>query len=230
MPPRKPKTAVNGAATFDFDAFLTEFERPQFTRNLYRKGKLVPKLATMGAELDDLETRIDRLEKAAGDDDERDITAVDPLSELKRRRAEATEAWNAVAEEFEASAVPFTFRIPDDKDDHEQIQALMVGFVQPEEPAKVDTGDAEADTLVNKANAEQYTKELAVWWDALAIRSMSVTCVSHSFTVDQWEALRKQVGLVAFANLMEGWAEAVQAAKPAAPFLRRPSVSPELEG
>jgi hypothetical protein len=223
------KTAVVEAAEFDFEAFLADFERPEFTRSLFKKGKLVPVLAEMGKELDDLESRIDRLEKASpeGEDSDRDITSVDPLSVLRQRFDEKTLKWNAVAEEFNASAIPFTFRVPDDKDDHERIQGLMDagGFVQPERPELVE-GEPEEDAAARKAAFDEAFNK---WWDALTIRSMSVTCVSHTFTVPQWEALRDRVGLLAFSALMEAWSEAVQAAKPNGPFLLKPSPTPISE-
>lgn len=225
MAPRRSaaKTAVVEAAEFNFETWLADFERPEFTRSLFRKGKLVPVLAELSKELDDLEDRIARLEKSTPDDEDsdRDITAVDPLTVLKRRHAEKTLEWNAVAEEFNESAIPFTFRVPDDKDDHDRIKALMDadGFVQPEKPELVE-GEPAEDTAARKAAFDDAFNK---WWDALTIRSMSVTCVSHTFTVAQWEALRDHVGLLAFAALMEAWSEAVQAAKPNGPFLLRPS-------
>lgn len=228
MAPRRTaaKTAITEAAEFDFEKFLADFERPEFTRSLFKKGKLVPKLAELGRELDDLETRVDRLEKATpeGEDSDRDITAIDPLSVLRRRLAEKTLEWNAVAEEFNESAIPFTFRVPDDKDDHERIKALMDadGFVQPEKPEPVE-GEPAEDAAARKAVFDEAFNK---WWDALTIRSMSVTCVSHTFTVAQWEALRDRVGLLAFSALMEAWSEAVQAAKPNGPFLLKPYPSP----
>jgi hypothetical protein len=223
------KTAITEAAEFDFEAFLADFERPEFTRSLFKKGKLVPVLAELSKELDDLETRVDRLEKATpeGEDSDRDITAVDPLSVLKRRLQEKTTEWNAVAEEFNASAIPFTFRVPDDKDDHDRIQALLEqdGFVQPDRPEPIE-GEPAEDTAARKAAFEDAFNK---WWDALTIRSMSVTCVSHTFTVAQWEALRDRVGLLSFSALMEAWSEAVQAAKPNGPFLLKPSPTPISE-
>lgn len=229
MAPRRTaaKTAIVEASEFDFEAFLAGFERPEFTRSLFKKGKLVPVLAELSKELDDLESRVDRLEKAnpEGEDSDRDITSVDPLSVLRRRLAEKTVEWNAVAEEFNESAIPFTFRVPDDKDDRGRITALMEadGFTQPEKPELVE-GEPEEVQAARKA---EFDAAFNRWWDALTIRSMSVTCVSHQFTVAQWEALRDRVGLLAFAALMEAWSEAVQAAKPNGPFLLKPSPTPE---
>jgi hypothetical protein len=73
---------------------------------------------------------------------------------------------------------------------------------------------------------KQFDADFAAWWDGLALRSMSVTCVSHDFTLDQWQRLRERVGEVAFNQLAEGWFEAVQAASPNAPFSLRPSHTP----
>lgn len=229
MGPRRTaaKTAVVAAAEFNFDDFLADFERPEFTRDLFRKGKLAPKLKTLEDQLDELDTRIDRLERAAGEDgSERDITAVDPLAELERRREVLTVQYNELATEFNESAVSFTFRIPDDKDDKARIDDLMASAAVPE-PVRPDVEGLSEDEAA--AAQEGFTAEFSVWWDALMLRSMSVTCISHELTVAQWESLRDRVGMVAFNGLSNAWAEAVQAAKPNAPFLLRPSHTPITE-
>lgn len=236
MAPRRTaaRTAVNEAAVFDFEAAFAEFERPDFTRSLFRKGKLAPKIKAMLTQLDELDDRIDRLEKSEGEDGrERDITAVNPLAELIRRRDELTDEYNALAEEFNASAAEFTFRVPDDKGDHARIQTLMdeSGIKQPVKPEVVDMGDPELTAKMNEAASAEFDKAFSEWWDALAIRSMSVTCVRHPWTdqgappmtLADWEALRASVGEVAFNALGSAWFEAVQAAAPSAPFLLRPS-------
>jgi hypothetical protein len=88
---------------------------------------------------------------------------------------------------------------------------------------------------VNAATKAEFEKEFSTWWDALAIRSMAVTCIVHPgtaqgappLTVPQWESLRDKVGAVAFGSLAAAWFEAVQAVAPSAPFLPRPLPSPE---
>ena len=233
MAPRRTaaKTAVVEAAEVDFEKWLDDFERPEFTRQLFRKGKLAPKLADMVRDLDDLDARIERLERAQGDDGgERDITAIDPLSELERRRDALTQEYNELADEFQKSAVDFTFRVPDQQGDNVRIKELMdeAGLVQPEKPELSETGDAEVDDPINSARLKQFDADFSVWWDGLAIRSMMVTCVSptHIRTLDQWQQLRARVGEVAFSTLAQAWFEAVQAAAPSAPFSQRPSHTP----
>ena len=231
MAPRRTaaKTAVVEAAEFDFEAFLGDFERPEFTRQLFRKGKLRPKLDAMTRDLDDLDARIERLERAQGEDGgERDITAVDPLAELERRREALTLEFNDLANEYNASAVDFTFRVPDQQGDNVRIKELMdeAGLVQPEKPETADTGDAEADDAANSERLKQFDADFAKWWDGLAVRSMMVTCVSHEFTLEQWQQLRARVGEVAFSSLAEAWFQAVQAAAPNVPFSLRPSHTP----
>ena len=228
MAPRRTaaKTAVVEAAEFNFESWLNDFERPEFTRQLFRKGKLRPKLDALTRDLDDLDARIERLERAEGEDgSERDITAVNPLAELERRREELTLEFNAMANEYNASAVDFTFRVPDQQDDSVRIKELMdeAGLVQPEKPELSDTGDAEVDDPINTERLKQFDADFTKWWDGLAIRSISVTCVSHDFTLEQWQQLRARVGEVAFTALAEAWFQAVQAATPTAPFSLRPS-------
>lgn len=237
MAPRRTaaRTAVNEAAVFDFEAAFAEFERPDFTRSLFRKGKLAPKIKALLTQLEELDDRIDRLEKTEGEDGrERDITAVNPLAELYERRDRITGEYNEMAEEFNASAADFTFRVPDDKGDHAKIQALMdeAGVKQPERP---DTEGVEEDVAAEKM--AEFEKAFSEWWDALAIRSMSVTCVRHPWmdqgappmTLADWERLRASVGEVAFNALGQAWFEAVQAAAPSAPFLLRHSRIPISE-
>lgn len=227
MTTRKAKP-VNDAAVFDFDDWLAGFERPEFTRKLFRKGRLAPKISEMDAELDELDSRISRLETAEGDEKgDRGIDDIDPLAELRMRREDRTLERNAIVEEFNASAVEFTFRVPDKKTDRDRISALMdaAGY---SEPTKPDLDGLDEDEQA--AKMAEFDDAFNAWWDALMIRSMSVTCSSHAFTVDQWEALRDVTGLGAFNLLSAAWAEAVQAAAPtSAPFsLRRSVSSPDL--
>lgn len=233
MAPRRTaaKTAVVEAAEFDFDAFLTGFQRPHFTRTLARRADLTPQLMERMSVLDELDTRIDRLEKAEGEDGvERDITEVDALSELVARRNRLTNEYNDMANEYNASVIEFTFRTPDKADDSARIQALMDQTdtpTQPEKAADSDSGVPEVDAQIDADRDAAHEKLFEKWWDRLAIRSISVTCVSHDFTVEQWEALRDRVGVVAFSALAQGWFEAVQAAQPSSPFSLRPL--PSLE-
>lgn len=227
MAPRRSaaKTAVIEAAEFNFDEFLDGFQRPTFTRNLNRRADLAPTLIEQQKVLDDLDERIDRLERAEGEEPERDITAINPLHTLLERRERLTLEYNDLANEYNESAVSFTFRVPDKAGDHQRIQAMMAEVgqsVQPVRPPRSETGDEEADAEANTVADAKFEKEFEVWWDALAIRSMSVTCTSHDFTIEQWELLRDKVGNVAFANLATAWFEAVQAATPPAPFSPRP--------
>lgn len=218
MASRKPATAVVEASEFDFDAWLRGFHRPEFTRSLFKRADLAPRLSVLEKQIDDLDTRIDKLERA-DETAERSLTDVNPLAELTARREKFTTEYNDLAEQLNASAVEFTFRVPDKKDDHAKIQALMdeVGLTQPEK--KEDTDDPEFNTIQAKAFDEAFS----IWWDALALRSMAVTCKSHTFTIPQWEALRDKVGEIAFNGLAAAWFEAVQAASPSTVFLAKPS-------
>ena len=216
MTPRKTlKSPAVLAVDFDFDGFLGGFKRPEFTSHLYQRADLAPKLKTLEEQLDELDSRIDKLERAEGENPERSIDEVNPLAELLQRRERITGEFNDLANEFNDSAVEFTFRVPDKKDDHTRIQGLMdeAGVTQPEKPA-----DGEDTT--------EFDKEFSVWWDTLVVRSMSVTCVSHPFTVEQWESLRDRVGELAFNELGSAWFEAVQAAAPTTAFLPKALPTP----
>jgi hypothetical protein len=207
---------------------LAGFERPEFTRKLFRKGRLAPKLKDMLTDLEDLDTRISRLESNEEENKgDRGITDVNPLGELRQRRDALDLEYNDLANEFNDSAVEFTFRVPDKKSDRDRISALMDadGIT---EPSKPDVDGLDEDQKA--AALAEFDVAFSAWWDALMIRSMSVTCQSHSLTVAQWEALRDATGLGAFNLLAEAWAEAVQAAAPtSAPFSPRRSVSnPDL--
>jgi hypothetical protein len=224
MTPRKPQNANAAvtAAEFDFDAWLTEFQRPEFTRSLFKRADLAPRLSALEKQIDDLDTRIDKLERA-DETTERSLTDVNPLAELTSRREKFTTEYNELAEELNASAVAFTFRVPDRKTDHATIQGLMddAGMVQPVKPENTD------DEEQAKKQSTEFDTEFSVWWDALALRSMAVTCKSHTFTIPQWEALRDRVGEIAFNGLAAAWFEAVQAASPSTPFSLKPLHTPE---
>lgn len=242
MAPRKTavkevKSAQAAAIDFDFDAFLAGFQHPEFTASLIRRADLGPKLAARAKVLDELDEQIGRLETAEGEDgQERDITAVNPLATLTERRNRLTLEYNDIANEYNDSAVSFTFRVPDKKDDAATIQALMVAAGAPDQPERPDTEDMDKEEA--EAVLTQYTEEFGVWWDLLAIRSMSVTCIEHPgtqygappLTIEQWEALRDRVGAVAFNTLGQAWFEAVQAVAPAVPFSPRPLPTPATGG
>jgi hypothetical protein len=163
---------------------------------------------------------------------------VDPLAELTARRERLTVEYNDIAQVYNDSAVEFTFRAPDRKDDHLRIQAMMdeIGAVQPDAPVVRTDEDLPAEVIskINAKNQADYEAAFTVWWDALAIRSMSVTCISHPgtalgappLTVAQWEALQAKVGAAAFNTLGSAWFEAVQAVTPSVPFLPRPLPTP----
>ena len=218
MPNRKAaKTAINEAAVFDFEAFLGEFERPTFTRQLMRKASLLPDLTQRSRVLDEIEEQIERLEKVEGEK-ERAITDVSPLAELQARREKLTLEYNDLANEYNASAVDFTFRVPDQEGDQERIAALLeeAGLEPPDKPDESLDGDERAAAMA------VWEKDFETWWNAATLRSMSVTCTSHRLTVAQWEELQARVGLLAFGQLKNAWAEAVQAATPTVPFSLRP--------
>lgn len=227
MTPRRKaaKTAVNEAAVFDFEAFLGEFERPTFTRQLMRKASLLPELTERSRVLDEIDDQIERLEKAEGEK-ERAITDSNPLAELQVRREKLTLEYNDVANEYNASAVDFTFRVPDQEGDREKIAALLdeAGLVAPDKP---DTAGLDDDEKAAVTRA--WEKDFESWWNAATLRSMSVTCTSHRLTVAQWEDLQARVGLLAFGHLKNAWAEAVQASTPTVPFSLKPLPTREPE-
>lgn len=236
MAPRRTavKTAQSSAAQFDFDAFLADFRQPEFTANLVRRSDLAPELASRQRVLDELDESIERMERAEGDDPERDITETSPLDKLLARRNALTIEYNDLADEYNNSAVQFTFRVPDKMDDKAKISGLMVsaGFVEPTKP------DTEGmDELEGQKLEAMYEVELDAWWTAMAIRSMSVTCIKHPgtamgappLTVKQWEQLLDRVGQASFSTLTTAWFEAVQAAAPSVPFSQRPLHTPETD-
>lgn len=225
-PSRKSaRTAINAAAEFDFEAFLGEFEEPTFTRPLMRKGAMLPDLTERARVLDELEKDIERMESAE-EDVERDLTDVSPLAKLKATRTRLTLEYNAIAEEYNASAVDFTFRVPNRPGDHEQITALLEasGLDEPPRP-ETDGLDDEEKAAVMAA----WEKDFSAYWAKATLRSMAVTCTSHRMTPEQWERLENKVGVIAFGGLRNAWAEAMQAAAPSAPFSLRPLPTQEPE-
>lgn len=247
MAPRRTavKTAQTEAAKFDFTQFLAGFKKQRFTESLIQRVDLAPDLGERVKVLDDLDDRIDKLEKAEGEDgQERDITVVNPLATLTARRQVLTEEYNEIAQIYNDSAVSFTFRVPDQKGDQAAIQALMdeIGATQPDQPEIIkaeegsDTDEEERIAAINAENQAEFERDFEAWWDTLAIRSMSVTCIEHPgtamgappLTVVQWEQLRATVGPVAFNTLGTAWFAAVQAAAPAAPFSPRSLATPAL--
>src|SRR6478609_2999270 len=116
MATRKPRLVVNEAKTFDFDAFIADIRVPEFTRNLYKRADLLPRIAQLDERITDTEKRIETAEKAQGEQ-ERSVTDVDVVSELTQRLDKMVAEFNSLYEEYEASAIPFVFRVPNHKDD-----------------------------------------------------------------------------------------------------------------
>jgi hypothetical protein len=227
------KTAQAAASTFDFAQMLAKYKKPIITESIIWRADMYPDLEAREAVLADLDERIEKLDSAEGEDgQERDVTEVNPLTELTERRYRLTLEYNALAEEYNASAWSFSFRPPDKKGDADLIKAMMdeVGIAQPEAPDKVDTDDPEADAIANEANQKEFEKEFEIWWEAMALRSMTVTCIKHPgtdegappLTLSQWEDLRDTVGPIKFAALGTAWFAAVNAGVPAVPLSPRP--------
>ena len=210
MAPRKPKMlTVNEAQSFDFDAFVLGFKRPEFVRNLYQRADLLPKLAELDGLITELQTQLDKAEAAEGDKPERSIDDVDVVATLRARLNRLVVEFNETYETYEASAVAFTFRVPDQKGDWAEIkQRMLVLGADSAKPPK----DDDEDAAVN-------------WLTAQAVAGMSVTCTSHPMTVEQWQQFRSVVGDAALATLVQAWNEAVKAVVPAAPFSPKPSPS-----
>ena len=209
MAARKPKLlTVNEAQSFDFDAFVSGFRRPEFTRNLYKRADLLPRLAELDELTTDLQARLDKVEDAQGDKPDRSITDIDLATTLRTRLETLIAEFNSLYETYEASAVAFTFRVPDQKGDWTQIKILMreLGV----DPDKV---------------PEEEELQLP-WLEAQAIAGMHVTCTSHPMTVEQWQKFREAVGDPALGSLVQAWNEAVKATVPAAPFSPKPSPTP----
>ena len=207
MAPRKPKLlTVNEAQGFDFDAFVGGFKRPEFTRNLYQRADLLPRLAELDELTNDLQARLDKVEAAAGDNPERSVTEIDPATTLRTRLEALVAEFNDTYETYEASAVAFTFRVPDRNDDWPTIRELM-------RKLGVDPG---------KVPDESDEPAVIDWMTAQAIAGMTVTCTSHPMTVEQWQAFRERVGDNALGTLAQAWNEAVKAALPSAPFSPKP--------
>jgi hypothetical protein len=209
MAARKPKLlTVNEAQSFDFDAFVLGFKRPEFTRNLYQRADLLPKLAELDALTTELQTQLDKAEAAEGDKPERSIDDVDVVTTLRTRLNRLIVEFNELYEQYEASAVAFTFRVPDQSGDWAEIKTRMLALGA---DSKVPPKDDDEEAQVH-------------WLTAQAIAGMSVTCTSHPMDVEQWSQFRAAVGDAALATLVQAWNEAVKAVVPAAPF--SPKVSP----
>jgi hypothetical protein len=211
MAPRKPRLAtINEAKTFDFDAFIQGFKREEFTRNLYQRADLLPRLSELDDIINSMQGRLDTARQARGDEPEaRGIDDVDIVAQLEQRLNALTAEFNEIYDEYEASAVRFTFRIPDQKNDRLELkEALEAGGVPLEMP-----DDATDEELLDQA-------------DKVAMYSMSLTCSSHPMTVEQWRKLRETVGEPAFQSLARAWVEATKAANPTAPFSRKVLTTP----
>jgi hypothetical protein len=212
MAPRKPKLVqVNEAKDFDFDAFVHGFKRPEFTRNLYQRADLLPRLAELDELTNDLQARLDKVEAAEGDKPERSIDDVDLGVTLRERLERLIAEFNDLYEQYEASAVAFTFRVPDQAGDWAEIKRRMLDLgADSKTPPKDDDEDA-----------------VVKWLTAQAIAGMSVTCTSHPMTIEQWQQFRGAVGDAALASLVQAWNEAVKAVVPAAPFSPKPWPGPD---
>lgn len=210
MAPRKPKlVTVNEAKEFDFDAFIQGFKRPEFTRNLYQRADLLPRLSELDEITANMQQRLDQAEAAKGENDVRGIDDVDAAATLRTRLDALIQEFNGLYDEYEASGIAFTFRIPDQKEDRTAVHKAM----------KADGLDTE---LPKDADDEQ-TIALA---DTFAMYSMSMTCTSHPMTVEQWKALREKVGEAAFQSLAVAWVEATKAANPTPPFVKKLLTTP----
>jgi hypothetical protein len=196
-------------ADFDFDAFVGGFRRPTITKFLYQRADLVPRLSELDEIIGDLERRVDRMEQA-DETVERSVTEDDPLTRMQQRLNRLIGEFNDIAQEYEDSKIPFTFRIPDRKSDSQQTRAMMTadGVFDPNPPS-IDTPEG-----------EEYA-------DIASLYSMSVTCTSHPMTPDQWKAFRETVGEAAWMTLFMGWLEGVKAAMPSVPFSQKPLPIPE---
>lgn len=210
MAPRKPKLlTVNEAQGFDFDAFVLGFKRPEFTRNLYQRADLLPRLSELNELTDDLQARLDKAEAAEGDKPERSIDDVDVVTTLRARLDRLIIEFNDLYEQYEASAVAFTFRVPDQKGDWAQIKDTMHSMGANPDKMPEDEGQEQIDWLV-----------------AQALSGMTVTCTSHPMTLEQWQTFREAVGDTALGTLVSAWNEAVKAVVPTAPFSPKPLPGP----
>lgn len=218
MTPRKPAKAkiltVNEPKQFDFDAYIMKVRdrRPVFTRNLYLAADLVPRLSELDLLIDDLTVRLEKVETAEGDNVERSVTDVNVPLQLRTRLVELTDEFNRLAQEYQDSADPYTFRMPDQKKDRLAVDELM---------------KADGVWLEKLPDHPDAANEYA---DLAAVYSMSLTCTSHPMTVAQWMELREAVGEAAFMSLATAWVEAVKASQPSAPFSPKPLPSPVTAG
>ena len=198
------KAVEQTPANFDFDAFVGGFRRPTITKYLYQRTDLVPRLSELDSIITDLERRVDRMEQA-DESVERSVTDDNLLTRSQERLNRLIGEFNEIAEEYENSRIPFTFRIPDKKSDSETTRALMTadGIYDPNPPS-MDTPEG-----------EEYA-------DLAALYSMSVTCTSHPMDPAQWKVFRETVGEAAWMTLFLGWLEGVKAAMPSVPFSQKP--------
>lgn len=215
MTPRKRKTlTVNEPKQFDFDSYILKVRdrRPVFTRNLYLAADLIPRLAELDELIEELTARLAKVETAEGDQAERSVTDVNVPLQLRTRLVELTDEFNRLSEEYQDSADPYTFRMPDQKKDRGAVDSLMK------------TDGVWLEKMPEDPDAATEYAELA------AIYSMSMTCTSHPMTVAQWVELREAVGEPAFQTLATAWLEAVKASQPSAPFLHKLSPTPTTAG
>lgn len=209
---RKPKLlTVNEAQSFDFDAFISDIRTPEFTRNLYRRADLAPRIAELDATISDVEKRLEQADNADDEHQDRGITDVNVAATLRERLGRLITEFNDLVEQFEASAIPFTFRLPDPKADTQRIRDMM-------------TADG-----VPWDTSEDDPEKFLVFAQEYGLYAMSLMCTSHPMNVEQWRRLRSKVGELAFEQLSEAYLEAVKAAQPSAPFLPKPSPGPDSD-
>lgn len=176
------------AQKFDVDAFILGFRPAQYKVPLYRRADLIP-------EISELETKLDEMEAAQGDDASRKTySATAKLSPEQVELDKLTTDYNDLVAEFEASRVDFLFR-PFTSGELKQWTARMKDL----------TDDAETD--------------LPIWAEGL-----SLTCISHPMTADQWLQLCDSpgVGGHVFGQFGRAWSAALASGgAPDAPFSRR---------
>jgi hypothetical protein len=191
-------------ADFDFGNFIGGFRRPIITRYLYQRADLVPRLSELDDLIGNLERQVDRMEQA-DESVERSLTDDSPLVRMQSRLNTLIAEFNELAQEYEDSKIPFTFRIPDRKSDAARTKELMIadGVFDPDPPS-IDTPEG-----------QEYA-------DIASLYSMAVTCTSHPMSPAQWKDFRDTVGEAAWLTLFLGWLEGVKAVMPSVPFSPKP--------
>lgn len=205
---RAKRKAVDASnpAEFDFDSFAQGFQRPRYTANIFRRADLVPRLSELSELIDDLQARLERMDE---DDSDRGIEDDHPAARTRIKAAELISEFNELAQQYDDSKVTFVLRSPDGRSDHEKIRKVM-----------------EADGVFQEDPPPVTTREGQQYADDVAMYSLSVMCVSHDFTVEQWKALRAAIGEVSYAAILGAYFEAVKGILPSAPFSPKDLPSP----